>query len=63
MLANAGHFDIEIDLDALREAATGGPREVLPMVEQYDARRAPAEPARLAAAWSTSPPARATRPR
>ena len=35
VLANAGHFDIEIDLDALR--ATGGePREVLPMVEQYD---------------------------
>jgi adenosylhomocysteinase len=36
VLANAGHFDIEIDLDALREAATGGMKEVLPMVEQYD---------------------------
>ncbi|HYH87584.1 MAG TPA: adenosylhomocysteinase [Solirubrobacteraceae bacterium] len=36
VLANAGHFDIEIDLDALREAASGGMKEVLPMVEQYD---------------------------
>jgi adenosylhomocysteinase len=36
VLANAGHFDIEIDLEALRAAATGGVREVLPMVEQYD---------------------------
>jgi adenosylhomocysteinase len=34
VLANAGHFDIEIDLEALR-AAGGEPREVLPMVEQY----------------------------
>ena len=36
VLANAGHFDIEIDLPALRDAATGGVHEVLPMVEQYD---------------------------
>jgi adenosylhomocysteinase len=35
VLANAGHFDIEIDLDALRAAADGAAREVLPMVEQY----------------------------
>ena len=35
VLANAGHFDIEIDLEALRSAADGAPREVLPMVEQY----------------------------
>jgi adenosylhomocysteinase len=35
VLANAGHFDIEIDLPALREAADGPPDEVLPMVEQY----------------------------
>ena len=35
VLANAGHFDVEIDLEAL--AATGGePREVLPLVTQYD---------------------------
>jgi adenosylhomocysteinase len=34
VLANAGHFDIEIDLEALRGAG-GEPREVLPMVEQY----------------------------
>jgi adenosylhomocysteinase len=36
VLANAGHFDVEIDLAALREAATGGHREVRPLVEQYD---------------------------
>jgi adenosylhomocysteinase len=35
VLANAGHFDIEIDLDALRAVADGAAREVLPMVEQY----------------------------
>jgi adenosylhomocysteinase len=35
VLANAGHFDIEIDLPALRAAADGAPRDVLPMVEQY----------------------------
>jgi adenosylhomocysteinase len=36
VLANAGHFDVEIDLPALRAAATGGVREVLPLVEEYD---------------------------
>jgi adenosylhomocysteinase len=36
VLANAGHFDVEIDLDALRAAASGGVRKVLPLVEQYD---------------------------
>jgi adenosylhomocysteinase len=36
VLANAGHFDVEIDLDALRELATDGVRQVLPLVEQYD---------------------------
>ena len=36
VLANAGHFDIEIDLGALRRAARGGVREVLPLVDSYD---------------------------
>jgi adenosylhomocysteinase len=36
VLANAGHFDVEIDLRALADAATGEPREVLPLVTQYD---------------------------
>src|SRR4051812_45763188 len=36
VLANAGHFDVEIDLAELRAAATGGSREVLPLVEQHD---------------------------
>ncbi len=36
VLANAGHFDVEIALDDLRAAAVGGVREVLPLVEQHD---------------------------
>ena len=36
VLANAGHFDIEIDLAALRAAAHGGARQVLPLVDSYD---------------------------
>jgi adenosylhomocysteinase len=35
VLANAGHFDVEIDLGALRDLAVGGVREVRPLVEQY----------------------------
>jgi adenosylhomocysteinase len=40
VLANAGHFDVEIDLGALRDAADSV-REVRPLVEQYvlDGRR------------------------
>ena len=36
VLANAGHFDVEIDLADLRELATGGVEPVLPLVDQYD---------------------------
>jgi adenosylhomocysteinase len=38
VLANAGHFDVEIDVAALRAAAeaAGGVREALPLVEQFD---------------------------
>jgi adenosylhomocysteinase len=36
VLANAGHFDVEIDLDALREVAGGDARQVLPLVEEFD---------------------------
>jgi adenosylhomocysteinase len=35
LLANAGHFDVELDLDELRALATGGVHEVRPLVEQY----------------------------
>jgi adenosylhomocysteinase len=35
VLANAGHFDVEIDLAALRELAVAV-RDVLPLVQQYD---------------------------
>lgn len=36
VLANAGHFDVEIGLADLRALAVGGRREVLPMVEQHE---------------------------
>jgi adenosylhomocysteinase len=36
LLANAGHFDVEIDLDDLRSLATGGVREVRPLIERYE---------------------------
>ena len=36
VLANAGHFDVEISVPDLRELAAGGVREVRPLVEQYD---------------------------
>jgi adenosylhomocysteinase len=36
VLANAGHFDVEISVPDLREAATGGVREVRPLVDEYD---------------------------
>jgi adenosylhomocysteinase len=41
VLANAGHFDVEIRLADLREAADGPARDVRPLVEQYvvDGRR------------------------
>lgn len=35
LLANAGHFDVEIDLDELRAAAGGEPRQVRPLVQEY----------------------------
>jgi adenosylhomocysteinase len=36
LLANAGHFDVELDLTELRSLAVGGVRRVLPLVEQYE---------------------------
>jgi adenosylhomocysteinase len=35
LLANAGHFDVELDLAELRELAPEEPTEVRPLVEQY----------------------------
>jgi len=35
LLANAGHFDVELDLEELASLATGGHRAVRPLVEQY----------------------------
>jgi adenosylhomocysteinase len=35
LLANAGHFDVELDLDELRALATGGVRDVRRLVEEY----------------------------
>jgi adenosylhomocysteinase len=36
VLANAGHFDVEISLADLADMAGGEPREVRPLVSQYD---------------------------
>jgi adenosylhomocysteinase len=36
LLANAGHFDVELDLDELRTLATGPARRVRPLVDQYE---------------------------
>jgi adenosylhomocysteinase len=35
LLANAGHFDVELDLGELDALATGGHRTVRPLVEEY----------------------------
>jgi adenosylhomocysteinase len=35
LLANAGHFDVELDLPELDALATGGHRAVRPLVEEY----------------------------
>jgi adenosylhomocysteinase len=35
ILANAGHFDVELDLEELRGLATGGIREVKRLVDEY----------------------------
>ncbi|MGH2856599.1 MAG: adenosylhomocysteinase [Solirubrobacteraceae bacterium] len=35
LLANAGHFDVELDLQALTSLATGGMRSVRPLVDEY----------------------------
>ena len=35
LLANAGHFDVEIHLEDLRALAVGGRREALPLVEEH----------------------------
>ncbi|MDP3184218.1 MAG: adenosylhomocysteinase [Anaerolineales bacterium] len=36
ILANSGHFNVEINIPALKEMSTGEPRLVRPFVEQYD---------------------------
>jgi len=36
VLANAGHFDVEISLEALAAMADGEPRAVLPLVDEYE---------------------------
>lgn len=36
VLANAGHFDVEINLGDLAAAAVSPPRAVLPLVDEYD---------------------------
>ncbi|MGD0196721.1 MAG: adenosylhomocysteinase [Solirubrobacteraceae bacterium] len=38
VLANAGHFDVEISLEQLAALAVGPPRAVLPLVDEYELR-------------------------
>jgi adenosylhomocysteinase len=38
LLANAGHFDVEIDIDELESLAAGGPHHVRPLIQQYQLR-------------------------
>ena len=49
MLANAGHFDVEIDLDAPARGWPSSVRDVLPLVAAVRPRRAAPEPAGLRA--------------
>ncbi|WP_420644437.1 adenosylhomocysteinase [Candidatus Leptofilum sp.] len=35
LLANSGHFDVEVNKEALRDMATGEPKRVRPFVDQY----------------------------
>ena len=63
VLANAGHFDVEIDLEALAESADGPAPRGAAAGRAVRRRRPPAQPAGRRAGWSTWRPARATRPR
>jgi adenosylhomocysteinase len=36
VIANAGHFDVEVDIRGLGEVAKGPPDDVLPLVQRYD---------------------------
>ena len=36
VMANAGHFDVEVDIAGLRDAATAPPEDVLPLVQRYE---------------------------
>ncbi len=48
ILANSGHFDIEIDLPSLAALAASGPRQVRPMVDEYVVEGAGGDSARVA---------------
>ena len=63
VLANAGHFDVEISLADLRELAGGPPREALPLVDEYELSAAAACTSSPRGASSTSPRQPATRHR
>ena len=36
VIANAGHFDVEVDIGALQDAAGAPPEDVLPLVQRYE---------------------------
>ena len=62
ILANSGHFNVEIDIPALREHGASRRASRAPFVEEFDA--APTAAASTCwprAGWSTWPPPKATR--
>ena len=66
ILANSGHFDIEIDLEALAKLADGRRREVRPMVEEFlisdgHGKLTSGSSSSPRDGWSTSVPPRDTR--
>ena len=63
VLANAGHFDVEISLARAGGVASGPPREVLPLVDEYGSSTDAGSTSSPRAASSTSPPPPATRRR
>ena len=63
VLANAGHFDVEVDVvGAGRRGRRGAPAGAPARRRVRAARRPPAAAASPRGGWSTSPPPRATRP-
>ena len=63
IVANSGHFNVEINIPALEEMASRARTDVRDFVEEYKLRRRPqASTCWARAGWSTWPPPKATPP-